>query len=68
MAHDCPDCGRLCYCDVEDTFIEEAPSDCAHWRECDRDMINDAGENFYRGRELTTQFETTNSKTKPKEI
>lgn len=29
MAHDCPECDRLCYCDGDDTFLG-APEDCTH--------------------------------------
>lgn len=29
MAHECPDCGALCYCDIEDAEME-APEDCGH--------------------------------------
>jgi hypothetical protein len=27
MAHDCLDCGQMCYCDVEDTYLESL----SHW-------------------------------------
>jgi len=29
MAHECPDCGQECYCDMED-HGQEAPGDCSH--------------------------------------
>lgn len=29
MAHECPDCGRYCYCDWED-HDQPAPPNCAH--------------------------------------
>jgi len=29
MAHNCPYCDDLCYCDIEDTMLE-APDDCSH--------------------------------------
>jgi len=37
MSHDCPECGELCYCDDEDTFLEEAPEDCYH--DCHGDKL-----------------------------
>ena len=30
MAHECPECGETCYCDLEDHDTGEAPIDCAH--------------------------------------
>ena len=33
MAHPCPDCGALCYCDGEDVEWDEPPADCDH--QCD---------------------------------
>ena len=30
MSHDCPDCGELCYCDMEDHLYGDA-DDCLHW-------------------------------------
>lgn len=30
MSHDCPECARLCYCDLEDTYMPEASADCLH--------------------------------------
>lgn len=32
MCHDCPECGELCYCDMEDHF-QDAPDDCGHERD-----------------------------------
>jgi hypothetical protein len=29
MCHECPECGELCYCDLED-HESEAPDDCLH--------------------------------------
>ena len=29
MAHECPECGQECYCDMEDHW-QEAPDDCSH--------------------------------------
>jgi hypothetical protein len=37
MAHDCPDCGELCYCDGED-HGQEAPDDCEHACEPEREL------------------------------
>lgn len=32
MSHECPDCGTLCYCDLEDAYNEDFPiEDCIHW-------------------------------------
>lgn len=28
--HECPFCGEVCDCDIEDTWNEEAPTDCPH--------------------------------------
>ena len=30
MAHECEECGMMCYCDGEDTVLEQ-PDDCVHW-------------------------------------
>ena len=30
MAHDCPVCGRLCYCDLEDAWSLYNNDDCIH--------------------------------------
>lgn len=40
MAHECPDCGQLCYCDMED-HEQPAPDDCCHAcaEETDEDSI-----------------------------
>lgn len=36
MAHNCPECGGLCYCDLEDIdWGDESPDDCTH--ECEFD-------------------------------
>ena len=29
MAHNCPECEELCYCDMEDHY-QQAPDDCSH--------------------------------------
>lgn len=34
MAHECPLCSGLCYCDLED-HEQDAPDDCEHV--CDKD-------------------------------
>lgn len=51
MAHDCPECGELCYCDIED-HMNEAPDDCCHTcaPEDDADELVDLNDacNFYR--------------------
>ena len=30
MAHDCPECGQLCYCDLEDAW-SSYNANCTHW-------------------------------------
>lgn len=35
MAHECPACGQMCYCDGEDTYLGEGDEDCVH--ECQED-------------------------------
>jgi hypothetical protein len=45
MAHDCPDCGDLCYCDMDDTFMEEN-MDCTHWWKCEREMMEPYEDDF----------------------
>lgn len=30
MAHECPECGQMCYCDGEDTFVKTADKYCIH--------------------------------------
>lgn len=37
MAHECTYCGALCYCDCEDTFMEEN-SDCVGCTDCRADL------------------------------
>jgi len=34
MAHECPECGQACYCDMEDVWWDDY-EDCEH--ECDED-------------------------------
>lgn len=29
MAHDCPECGEVCFCDGDDTWFDDA-DDCTH--------------------------------------
>ena len=46
MAHDCPDCGRLCYCDGEDMdWGIDYAGECLHYLgrdcECDCDQCLD---------------------------
>lgn len=43
MAHDCPDCQQMCYCDGDDTFMEEF-DDCCHWEKCEKGWIEDDGD------------------------
>ncbi len=47
MCHNCPVCGELCYCDMDDLFLEENSEKCLHYtsRECiDPDDIPDDDE------------------------
>jgi hypothetical protein len=39
MAHECPECGMMCYCDMEDTMLPLTPADCGH--ECDEEFDDD---------------------------
>ncbi len=41
MAHECPTCGQACYCDMEDTWFDEAPEDCMHDCELEQDSDDD---------------------------
>lgn len=52
MSHECPDCGGLCYCDMDDCHMD-APNDCRHrcppeaddeYQDEDLDGIEEAGE------------------------
>lgn len=36
--HECPECGQVCYCDMED-HDQPAPPDCKH--ECEEDDDED---------------------------
>lgn len=38
MAHDCLECGELCYCDMEDTMMP-TPLSCSH--QCDHEHDDD---------------------------
>jgi hypothetical protein len=31
MAHECPDCGTMCYCDIEDHMNSAASDECTHY-------------------------------------
>ena len=44
MAHDCPDCGGNCYCDMEDHHNETSPDDCRHQCPPDNDPYDDEGD------------------------
>lgn len=39
VSHVCELCGQLCYCDIEDVEMEEAPEDCSH--ECHEESDED---------------------------
>lgn len=46
MAHECPDCGELCYCDMEDC-LNNFPDDidnCTHYEFCKGGMLIDEQE------------------------
>jgi hypothetical protein len=30
MAHSCPECGDLCYCDLDDVDMQEPLEECVH--------------------------------------
>ena len=48
MAHTCPDCGELCYCngDIDDCEMdtEDTMLNCEHWRKCDQDYSEEEEE------------------------
>ncbi len=41
MAHECPECGQVCYCngDIEDMENQDVVNylHCSHWKKCERD-------------------------------
>lgn len=40
MAHSCPECGRLCYCDGEDIdYGDNCNEDCIH--QCEEDDLGE---------------------------
>lgn len=41
MCHECPECGQMCYCDQDDTFMESGADECEH--ECNPDHDDDDG-------------------------
>lgn len=47
MSHNCPECGSLCYCDLEDTYVPEASDDCMHT--CEPDYDDEPDEHPYMG-------------------
>jgi hypothetical protein len=40
MAHEGPDCGQVCYCDMED-HEQPAPDDCLHVCDGEEDSFDD---------------------------
>jgi len=30
MCHTCPECGEVCYCDMDDCDFDNIPDDCPH--------------------------------------
>ena len=45
MAHSCPECGQVCYCngDIDDCLndFDEDVEKCTHWRQCEREDYDD---------------------------
>ena len=45
MAHECPECYHICYCDMDDLLLGgEPPADCRHLAECPYDASDDERE------------------------
>lgn len=42
MAHECPICGSVCFCqgDIDDLCLNDNDA-CEHWRECDSEEDDD---------------------------
>jgi hypothetical protein len=45
MCHTCPECGEVCYCDMDDCDFDNIPDDCPHV--CQDDDNNDGGRDDY---------------------
>ena len=41
MSHECPYCGELCYCDMEDHLNEDGGDACEHWSICEGRKVED---------------------------
>lgn len=45
MAHECPECGQVCYCgrDIDDCLFnfEEDVMRCNHWKQCEQEDDED---------------------------
>ena len=41
MAHECPECGQVCYCgrDIDDCLFnfDEDVMRCSHWEQCEQE-------------------------------
>ena len=52
MAHECPECGQMCYCngDVDDCCnnFSKDQMDCQHFRECENEL-DDEDTLYYEG-------------------
>jgi len=46
MCHECPECGQMCYCDGDDTFMEAEAEHCIHYLS-DGCYIGEDEEDFY---------------------
>lgn len=51
MAHTCPDCGQMCYCngDVDDIDWGEASPEanaCTHFKQCEEEYDNGEEDDF----------------------
>lgn len=39
MAHECPECAQVCFCDMDDTWFEDPKGGCRH--DCDDNFDDD---------------------------
>jgi hypothetical protein len=48
MAHECEECGMMCYCDGEDTVLAQT-DDCVHWGRHDSEGGSDDYDEYDEG-------------------
>jgi len=48
MAHECPECGKICHCqgDIDDIILDAESShiNCEHWKICEQEYEDDEEE------------------------